>query len=118
MPNIENLNNTIGPNKVHCVYIVEMIAQLRTCFADLTSSYEALVIRFIRSIPQGYRRVHIIADTYRDANIESGEREKRGSAAKVIIASVKSKLPRDMNQFMLTNENKTVYPINFYLCKN
>ena len=118
MPNIENLKNTIGPNKVHCVCIVEMIAQLRTCFTDLPSSYEELVIRFIRSIPQGYRRVHIIADTYRDANIESGEREKRGSAAKVIIASVKSKLPRDMNQFMLTNENKTVYPINFYLCKN
>ena len=26
MPNIENLNNTNGPNKVHCVYIVDMIA--------------------------------------------------------------------------------------------
>ena len=75
MPNIENLKNTIGPNKVHCDYIVEMIAQLRTCFTDLPSSYEQLVIRFIPSIPQGYRRVHIIADTYRDANIESGERQ-------------------------------------------
>ena len=38
--------------------------------------------------------------------IKSAEREKRGSAAKVIIASVKSKLPRDMNQFMLNNEDK------------
>ena len=38
--------------------------------------------------------------------IKSAEREKRGSAAKVIIASVKSKLPRNMNQFMLNNEDK------------
>ena len=45
----------------------------------------------------------IIADTYRDGSIKSGEREKRESAAKVIIALVKSKLPRDMNQFMLNN---------------
>ena len=51
----------------------------------------------------------IIADTYRDGSIKSGEREKSGSASKVVIASVKSKLPRDMNQFMLDNKNKTLF---------
>ena len=65
-----------------------------------------LIIRFLRFIPQAYRQVHIIADIYRDSSIKSGEREKRGSAA-VIIASVKNKLPRDMNKFMLNKENKT-----------
>ena len=109
MPNFENLNNTNGPNKVHCVYIMDMIAQLRTCFTNLPSTYEELIIRFLQPIRQGYRQVHIIADTYRDGSIKSGEREKRGSAAKVIIASVKSKLPRDMKQFMLNYENKTQF---------
>ena len=118
MPKIENLNNTNDANNVHCVYIVDMIAHLRTCFTNLPSTYEELIIRFLRSIPQGHRQVHIIADTYRDGSIKSGEREKCGSAAKVIIVLVKSKLPRDMNQFLLNNENKTVYPIDFYLCKN
>ena len=106
MPNIENLNKTNGPNKVHCVYMVDMIAQLRTCFTNLPNTHEVLIIRFLRIIPQRYRQVHIIADTYRDSSIKSGEREKRGSAA-LIIASVKSKLPRDMNKFMLNKENKT-----------
>ena len=53
--------------------------------------------------------MHIIAYTYRDGRVKSGERQKRGSAAKVIIASVKSKLPRNTNQFMLNNENKTQF---------
>ena len=53
--------------------------------------------------------MYIITDTYRDGSIKSGGREKSGSASKVIIASVKSKLPRDMNQFMLDNKNKTQF---------
>ena len=47
MPNIGNLNNTNGPNKVHCVYIMDMIAQLRKCFTNLSSTYEELIIRFL-----------------------------------------------------------------------
>ena len=47
MPNIKNLNNINGPNKVHCVYIVDMIGELRTCFTNLPSTYEELIIRFL-----------------------------------------------------------------------
>ena len=47
MPNIGNLNNTNGPNKVHCVYIMDMIARLRKCFTNLPSTYEELIIRFL-----------------------------------------------------------------------
>ena len=53
--------------------------------------------------------MYIIADTYRDGSIKSGEREKSGSTAKVIIASVKSKFPRDMSQFMLDKKNITQF---------
>ena len=53
--------------------------------------------------------MHIIGNICRDGSIKSGEREKRRFAAKVIIASMESKLHRDMNQFMLKNENKTQF---------
>ena len=32
---------------------------------------------------------------------------KRGTSSKVLIGSVKSKVPRDINEFMLNNDNKT-----------
>ena len=69
MPNIQNLNNANGPNKVHCVDIVDMIAQLRKCFNNLPNTYDKLIMRFLRSIPQGYRQVHIIADNYRNGSL-------------------------------------------------
>ena len=68
---------------------------------------EDLTLRFLQSIAKGYARVDIIADAYRDHSIKAEERKKRGSSSKVIIGSIKSKLPPDLSKFMLNNGNKS-----------
>ena len=83
-----------------------MIAQLRICLCNIPDTFEELIIRFISSVPKGYRRIDIVADTYRRGSIESAEREKRGKSTKVILGSVKSKVLRDANKFMMNDENK------------
>ena len=88
-------------------YVVDMIAQLRMCITGVSGTFESLAKRFLHSLPTGYRRVDVVADTYRDNSIKSGERLKRGNSDKIIIGSIKSKLPYDMTKFMLNNENKT-----------
>ena len=64
-------------------------------------------MKFLQSLPKGYARLDTVADTYRKASIKSSERRKRGSSAKILIGSIKIKFPRDMNKFMVNDENKT-----------
>ena len=84
-----------------------MIAQLRVCLVSVHETFEELSMKFLQSLPKGYARLDIVADTYRKASIKSSERRKRGSSAKILIGSIKSKVPRDMNKFMVNDENKT-----------
>ena len=85
-----------------------MITQLRICLSNIPDTFEELIIRFISSVPKGYRRIDIVIDTYRRGSIESAEREKRGKSTKVILGSAKSKVLRDVNKFMMNDENKVV----------
>ena len=48
-----------------------------------------------------------MADTYKDSSIKSVVRDSRGCSEKVIIKSVKSKVPRDFLYFLRNGENKT-----------
>ena len=93
--------------KSETVYIVDMISQLRVCLSAIPDTFEQLKWRFLQSLPKGYHRVDIVAGTYRDKSIKSAERIKRGTSSKVLIGSVKSKVPRDINKFMLNSDNKT-----------
>ena len=77
------------------------------CLCNVPDTFEELILRFLRSNPKGYRRTDIVADTYRSGSIKSAERQKRGTSSKVLIGSVRSKMPRDVNKFMLNNENKS-----------
>ena len=92
--------------KSETVYIVDMISQLRVCLPAIPDSFEQLIWRFLQSLPKDYHRVDIVADTYWDKSIKSAERIKRGTSSKVLIGSVKSKVPREINKFMLNNDNK------------
>ena len=74
---------------------------------QIPSTYEELTFRLLRSLPSGYQRIHIIADTYRSNSIKDPERLKRGCADKVIIHSAKSKIPRNFNDFLQNGENKS-----------
>ena len=70
------------------------------CLSDVPNTFEELIFRFLRSIPKGFQRIDIVADTYRNGSIKSTDRQKRGTSSKLMIGSVKSKLPRDINKFM------------------
>ena len=54
----------------------------------------------------GYKRVDIVSGSYHSNSIKSSEREKRGSAGKILLKSSKSKIPHDFNKFLSSSENK------------
>ena len=74
---------------------------------QIPDTYEQLTWKLIGTFPNGFQRVDIVADTYQAVSIKSGERQSRGTSAKVIIGSPQSKIPRDFNQFMTNGDNKT-----------
>jgi len=88
------------------VFIVDMMSQVRSCMTSLPDSYEEFILNFLRTLPKGFHRVDIVADCYRNNSIKSSERIKRGDSEKVIIGSLFSRLPRDMNKFLMNNDNK------------
>ena len=86
-----------------------MIAHLRVCLVSVHETFEELSMKFLQLLPKRYAGLDIVADTYRKASIKSSERRKRGSSAKI-----KSEFPRDMNKFMVNDENKTsLIKLNF-----
>jgi len=87
-------------------FIIDLMAALRT-MVQIPDTYEELTWKLLRSFPKSYWRVDIVADTYRDISIKSGERGTRGSSSKVIVQSPQSKIPRDFNGFLKNRENKT-----------
>ena len=106
MDDSEDIHDKENIVKSETFYIVDMISQLRVCLSAIPDTVEQLIWRFLQSLPKGCHRVDIVADTYRDKSIKSTERTKRGTSSKVLIGSVKSKVPRDINKFMLNNDNK------------
>jgi len=88
------------------ILIIDMIAQYRSISTNPPNTFEDLVKRFLQSILSRYVRINVIADCYRDRSIKSEEREKRGTSRKIIVGSIKSKVPRDMSKFFANGENK------------
>ena len=86
-------------------FIVDLMASIRT-IKELPDTYEDLTWKFLKSLPNGYHRIDIVADTYQDNSIKSGERDKRGSSQQIMIQSATSKAPRNFNDFLKNGENK------------
>ena len=86
-------------------YVIDLISAVRT-MVQIPDTYEQLTWKLIGTFPKGFQRVDIVADTYQAVSIKSGERQSRGTSAKVIIGSPQSKIPRDFNQFMTNGDNK------------
>jgi len=99
-------DNSVKSVKENTTFIVDLMAAIRT-MTNLPGTYEEFVWNFVSTIPKGFKRVDIVADTYRENSIKGGERNTRGSTQKVLIASPKSSLPRDFSAFMRNGENKT-----------
>ena len=81
----------ILPAKAHTIaYVVDLMALIRT-FTSHPDTYEGFANKIFASIPKGYKRVDIVADSYLPMSIKTAERNKRGMAPKVIISSTQSK---------------------------
>ena len=92
--------------KKDSTFVVDLLAAIRT-MTNLPETYEDFSWHFVGTLPKGFQRYDIAADTYRSNSIKGGERNERGSSQRVTIASTKSKLPRDFPTFMKNGENKT-----------
>ena len=71
------------------------------------ATYEELALQLFMAIPPGYKRIDIVADTYRDESIKDPERSKRGCSEALIVLSGKSKIPQNFTKFLQNGENKT-----------
>ena len=89
------------------VLVIDFIAQVRVITKAVPDTFEDLAINLLQSIPKGYLRVDLVADTYRKASIKTAEKNKRGMTSKVTIKSGKSKIPRNFKAFMMNGENKS-----------
>ena len=98
--NQEPCSNTVS------AYIIDLIAQVRMLAKQVPDTFEHLTLKILSSIPKGYERVDLVADTYRESSIKTSERKSRGMSSKVIIKSSKTKVPRDFNSFLMNNDNK------------
>ena len=104
-------DNHANTKKDVSILIVDMIAHYRVISQNLPDTFEDWIKRIKRFLQtlhneDKYNRIGIVADTYRNFSINSGEREKRGSSSKILIKSVDGKIPRDVGNFFSNNENK------------
>ena len=86
-------------------FIIDLMAAIRT-LTVIPDTYEEFTWKFLKSLPSGYLRVDIVADTYQDNSIKSRERSKRGSSDRIIVQSARSKVPRNFTDFLKNGENK------------
>ena len=85
--------------------VVDLIAVIRT-MTELPQTYE-FTWKFLGSLPKVYKRVDLVADTYREISIKNGERQKRRTSARLMIHSPQCKLSREFKNFLNNGENKT-----------
>ena len=56
-------------------------------------------------MPKNFQSVDLVVDTFHDVSIKSEELENRNSPSKIIIGSIKSKLPKNLGKFLSNNKN-------------
>ena len=96
---------TTDISKQQTAYIVDAMAYIRT-MVNLPDTYERLAWQFLSGIPKGFSRIDLVADSYFNNSIKDAERIKRGTSKKIIVRSMKSKLPSEFSQFLSCGKNK------------
>ena len=68
---------------------------------------------------KGFQCIDLVADSYFNNSIKDAERIKRGTSKKIIVRSMKSKLPSEFSQFLSCGENKNrLIELLFEVIKN
>ena len=75
--------NTVKEIKEDVTFVIDLIAAIQA-MTNLPSTYEELVGHFISTLPKCFKRLDIVADTYRTYSIKGGEKNTRGSRQRVI----------------------------------
>ena len=70
-----NIQNEEIIDKHMSAYVLDMMAQIRSCINNVPETFEQFTEIFLSSIPKNFRRVDLVADTYPDVSIKSEERE-------------------------------------------
>ena len=70
-------------------------------------TFEELALKLINCFPKGANEVHFVGDSYLNNNIKAAKRKTRGKNQAVIIKSMKSKIPADLQTFVKNDDNKT-----------
>ena len=103
---IDCIANPGSPAKVETekkVFVIDMIAHVHI-MTEIPTTFMDLAQKFVKSIPSGYTRIDIVADTYRENSIKSAERNARGISSKVIgVKSLQSKV----SDFLSFLKNRT-----------
>ena len=101
-----HINEAVEGNMSKDAIVLDMIAQIQTLQGS-SRTYKDFAQKFVKSLPTGYNRVDLVADTYKDFSIKSMERKNRGESSKVLIKSLQSKMPPDFSRLLRNGENKT-----------
>ena len=96
----------LPPKTSVIAYLVDLMALIRTQ-TRTPATYEELVLQLFMAMPPGYKRIDIVADTYRHASMKDPERSKRGRSEAIIVRSGKSNIPQNFTKFLQNGENKT-----------
>ena len=96
---------TTDISKQQTAYIVDAMAYIRT-MVNLPDTYERLAWQFLSGIPKGFSRIDLVADSHFNNSIKDDERIKRGTSKKIIVRSMKSKLPSEFSQFLSCGEQE------------
>ena len=99
-------NETVLPPRNIADYIIDLMIFIRT-LKDIPIKFEELIWKIVKTLPSGYRSMHIVADTYRETYIQSSEQEKLGSSLKIFIKSASTMVPRTFYEFLQSDCNKT-----------
>ena len=86
-------------------YVLDMMAQIRSCINNVPETREQFIEMFLSSIPKNFWSADSVADTYCEINIKSEDWENWNLSA-IIIGSIESKIPKDFRKFLSNNEKK------------
>ena len=86
-------------------YTADIIASVRT-MKEIQETFECLAWQLIKLLTSDYKCVDIAADTYQENSIKSMERKDQRYASKILAKSAKSKISRDFDSFLSSNDNK------------
>ena len=95
-PKSPNLVNSVDANKSSTLFI-DLITAIRT-MTKISERYRQLDWKLLETLPKGYHRIDLDADTYQEVSIKNCEHLDLGISVRLMNNSPASKIPSDFNQ--------------------